>query len=141
MKVKQWQNIFHAIENANSIVQLAIHIKNAIAKHVNVNVKITVHTKRIIVGICIIWIIVAHVFVRIASIKNVFLILQWSRVMKLYLLWILYQQKRKTISTNMSINSDDKKVRYKIDCYILHSVWLVHINIDNYYYFLSLCKA
>ena len=27
-----------------------------------------------------------------------------------------------TISTNLLINSDDKKVRYKIDCYILHTI-------------------
>ena len=29
-----------------------------------------------------------------------------------------------TIATNVSIKSDDKKVRYKIDCYILHTVLL-----------------
>ena len=29
------------------------------------------------------------------------------------------------IATNVSINSDDKKVRYKIDCYILHTVLVV----------------
>ena len=27
----------------------------------------------------------------------------------------------KSIATNMSTNSDGKKVRYKIDCYILHT--------------------
>ena len=32
-----------------------------------------------------------------------------------------------TIAKNVSINSDDKKVRYKIDCYILHAVLLVII--------------
>ena len=36
-----------------------------------------------------------------------------------------------TISTNIastvSINFDDKKVRYKMDCYILHTVLLVII--------------
>ena len=42
----------------------------------------------------------------------------------------------------MSINSDDKKVRYKFDCYILNTVLLVIIlQIDNYYYLLSLCKT
>ena len=29
-----------------------------------------------------------------------------------------------TVATDLSINSDDKKVRYKIDCYILHTVLL-----------------
>ena len=50
------------IVNANSIVQLAIQITNGITKLVNVNVKVTIHAKKIIVGT------LAHVFVRIASI-------------------------------------------------------------------------
>ena len=50
------------IVNVNSIVQYVIQIKSKIIKHVNVNVKIIVHAKKIIVGI------LAHVFVRIASI-------------------------------------------------------------------------
>ena len=37
--------------NANSLVQLAIQIKNEIMKDVNVSVIIIVHTKKIIVGI------------------------------------------------------------------------------------------
>ena len=32
-----------------------------------------------------------------------------------------------TIPTNMSTNSDGKKVRYKMDCYILHTVLLVMV--------------
>ena len=48
--------------NSNSTVQHVIQIKNGIIKHVNVNVKIIVSAKEIIVGI------LAHVFVRIASI-------------------------------------------------------------------------
>ena len=48
--------------NENSIVQLAIQIKNGIMKHVNVSVEIILHTKKIIVGI------LAHVFVRMLSI-------------------------------------------------------------------------
>ena len=42
MKLKQWQNIFGMIVNANSIVQDVIQNKNGIRKHVNVNVKIMV---------------------------------------------------------------------------------------------------
>ena len=45
------------------------------------------------------------------------------------------------ISTNVSPNYDGKKVRYKIDFYILHLVLLVIIySSRNRYYFLSLCK-
>ena len=43
-----------------------------------------------------------------------------------------------TIAANKSTNSDDKEVRYKIDCY---SFIGGHIAINNYYYFLSFCKA
>ena len=62
MKLKQLQNLFHVILNANSIVQYVVQIKNGIIMHVNMNVKIIVHTKKIIAGI------LAHVFVRITSI-------------------------------------------------------------------------
>ena len=62
MKLKQWQNIFDKIVNANSIVQHVIQIKNGRMKHANISVKIIVNAKKIIVGI------LAHVFVRIASI-------------------------------------------------------------------------
>ena len=61
-KLKQWQNISHAILNANLIVQHVIQIKNGIIKHVNVNVKITISAKAIIVRI------LTHVIVRIVSI-------------------------------------------------------------------------
>ena len=43
-----------------------------------------------------------------------------------------------TIAANKSTNSDDKEVRYKIDCYSFISG---HIAINNYYYLLSFCKA
>ena len=47
---------------SNSVVQHVFQIKNEIIKHVNVNVKIIVHAKKIIAGI------LAHVFVRMVSI-------------------------------------------------------------------------
>ena len=62
MKLKQWQNIFHVILNANSIVQLAIQIKNRITKHANANVNNYCTCKNIIVGV------LSDVFARIASI-------------------------------------------------------------------------
>ena len=62
MKLKQWQNIFHVIVNANSIVQYAIQIKNRKIKHVYGNVKIIVYAIKIIVFILV------QVFVRIVSI-------------------------------------------------------------------------
>ena len=53
-----------------SIVQHVIQIKNGIIKHANVNKKIIIKTKKIIVGN------VAHEFVRIEVFKKVLLILQ-----------------------------------------------------------------
>ena len=49
------------IINANTIVQHVIQVKNGITKHVNVNLKINVTAKKIMVGI------LAHLFVRIVS--------------------------------------------------------------------------
>ena len=75
------------IVNANSTLQHVIQIKNGMIKHVNVNEKITLNAKKIIVGV------LAHVFLTIESTENVLLINQSFHVMKIYLLWILYQQK------------------------------------------------
>ena len=55
-------------------------------KHVNVRVKIIIFTKKIIVGI------LAHVLVKIVSIQKALVMIQKLCVMKLYMLWILYQQ-------------------------------------------------
>ena len=41
----------------------------------------------------------------------------------------------------MLTNSDDKKERHKMNCYILHRFISDHITIDNCYYLLSLCKT
>ena len=62
MKLKQRQNIFNVIVNANPIVQHVNQNKSGIIKHVNVNVKVIVSVKKITVGI------LEHVFVRIVSI-------------------------------------------------------------------------
>ena len=85
MKLKQCHNIFHAIVNTNSMynwvqIKNVVQIKNEITKHVSVKVKIIVCAKEITVGV------LAHVFVRIASILKILLLLQWSPVIKLYLL-------------------------------------------------------
>ena len=50
------------IVNANSIVRHVIGNKNEIIKHVNMNVKIMLSAKKIIVGI------LAHIFIRIVGI-------------------------------------------------------------------------
>ena len=50
-KLKKWQHIFHAIVNANSIVQHVIQMKTRIIKQINVNVKIILLGKKVIVGV------------------------------------------------------------------------------------------
>ena len=47
MKIKQWQNTFHVIANANSIIHHIIQTKNGIIKHGNVNVNIIISAKRL----------------------------------------------------------------------------------------------
>ena len=105
------------IANANSIVQLAFQIKNGIMKHVHVSVKVIVHARKIIVGI------LAHVFLKMVSIEKVLLMIQKLCVMNV--MDIVSTEMTNTIATNVSTNSDGKKVRYKMDCYILHTVLLV----------------
>ena len=61
-ETKTLVNIFHVIVNTNSIEQHVTQITNEIIIHVNVNVKIIVSVKKIIV------VILAHTLVRIASI-------------------------------------------------------------------------
>ena len=51
---------------------------------------------------------------------------------------IVSTKMKNTIATNASINSDGKKVRYKIDS--TYSFICDHITIDNCYYLLLLCK-
>ena len=79
--------IFRMIVNANSVVLHLIQTKNRMTKRVNVAVKIIISAKMIIVRLS------ANIFMRIANIQTVSLILQWSCLMELYLLLILYQQK------------------------------------------------
>ena len=50
-EAKAMENIFHMIVNAVSLKQYVIQMKNGITKHVNVNVKNTVHTRNSIVWI------------------------------------------------------------------------------------------
>ena len=40
----------------------------------------------------------------------------------IYVMYIASTKKVNTVAANMSINYYDKKVKYKIDCYILHTV-------------------
>ena len=45
------------------------------------------------------------------------------------------------VNSTVSINSDDKKVRYETDCYILPYVFISsHITIHHRYYLPSLCQ-
>ena len=56
------KHVLHIIVNVNSIIHHVIQITNDIIKHVNANGKIMISAKKVIFGI------LAHAFVRIASI-------------------------------------------------------------------------
>ena len=124
------------IPDANSIVPLAIQIKNGIMKYVNVSVKTILRAKKIIVGI------LAYVFMRKISIEKVLLMIQNLCAIKLFnygYCGITSINMANTISKDLPTNSDSKNVRYRIDCYILHTVssviiLLLTITIICYYY-------
>ena len=106
------------ILSANSIIQHVIQIKNGIIKHVNANVKIIVSAKKIIIGI------LAHVLLRIASIADTSVIEDDEIISVMNL---VSTKKKNIIPTDGAKNYHRKKVRYKFDCYILHTVLLVII--------------
>ena len=56
------KHVLHIIVKVNSIIQHVIQITNDIIKHVNTNGKVMISAKKVIFGI------LAHAFVRIASI-------------------------------------------------------------------------
>ena len=47
MELEQWQNIFHVVVYASSVLQHIIKGKDGIMKHANLNVKIIVSAKMI----------------------------------------------------------------------------------------------
>ena len=122
MKLKQWQNIFHVVINPNSIVQHVVQIKNGIIKHANVNVKIIVSAKKYYSWNPSTCICESSKYLKIISDNSKFLCEEIISVMD-----IVSTKMTGTIATNLSINSDDLKVRYKTDCYILDTVLLVII--------------
>ena len=117
MKIKQWQNIFNVIINANLIVQLAIQIKNGITKLVNVNVNVNVSWNPS-TGIC-------ENSKYLRSIANTSVI-QCDEIITI--LNIISTKKANNIvanvTSNVSVNCHSIKVR---DFYILHTVLLVII--------------
>ena len=137
-KKKKWQKIFHFIANVNLIVQHITQIRNGIIKHVNMNVKIIVDAKTIIVGI------LANVFGRITNIKQKYCWYFSDRV------WWNYN------CYGYCINKNDKYCSNKCCKYCFNKLWYLkskrllylaytyisdHINIDNYCLFLLKYKA
>ena len=79
------------------------------------NVKIIVSAKKIMFGI------LAHVFFRIVSVDDTSVITCDKIVSVMDNVSI---KMTNTVAENLSINSDAKKVSYKMDCFILHAVFL-----------------
>ena len=114
------------ILNSNSIVQNVVQLKNGIKTYINVDVKINVSSKKIIVGI------LAHVFVRI-SVKSKYLKIIADTIVTqcdeiIIFMDSLSTKKVNTIAANVtstaSINWHSKKVR---DYFILRTVLLAII--------------
>ena len=124
MELKQWQNIFHVTVNANSMVQYVIQYKNGTIKYVNVNTKIFISAKKIIVGI------LAEVFIceNGKYLKSVVDTSVTEFDQTVIVIDNLSTKNTNTIETNFTItvyiNCHSKKVR---DCYISHTVLLVII--------------
>ena len=66
-------------------------------------------------------------------------VIVWDEIMSV--LDIVSTKMTNNIATNVLINSDDKKVRYKIHLFFAHSFISDHIATDNYYYLLSLWQT
>ena len=99
---------------------IVIQVINGITINVNVSLKSIVRAKKIILGI------IAHVFVRVVS------IVEDSIIVSDKIIGVMDSTNvTNTVSTNitstLSKNSDDKKVRYKMDCNILHTFLLIVI--------------
>ena len=134
MKLTHWKNIFHVI--VNTIVQHVIQIKKwnnetclcecknygTCKKHYSWNP-----------STCI-----CETSKHLKSIAGTSLI-KYDEV--IYVMDIVSTKVTDTIATNASVNWHNKKVRYKIYCYFLHSFISDNVTIDNYYYLLLLCKT
>ena len=109
--------MFHVIANAKSIVQPAIYVKNGIMKHASVSVKINVNAKNYSQNPS------SRICKNGKCLKS---IVDDSKTVYDEIIYVM-DIASTNITSTVSINSDDKKVRYKIDCYILHTTLLVII--------------
>ena len=125
------------IVNANSIVEHVIQIKNGIIKQVNVNVKIIISMKKVIVGI------LAYVFAKIVKyLKSVTDTSVTKHDEIVIFMDIVSTKKTNTIATNVtstaSINCLKKSKKL---LYFEYGFTNDHITIDNCYYLPLLCKT
>ena len=101
---------------ANLIVQHVIEVKNGIIRQVNVNLKIIVSAKKITA-----WILAQ---VRIATFDG-----SKAKYDEIIVMDIVSTKTTNALPTNvtstMLTNCDDKKVIYKLNCYIPHIIFLM----------------
>ena len=101
---------------ANLIVQHVIEVKNGIIRQVNVNLKIIVSAKKITA-----WILAQ---VRIATFDD-----SKAKYDEIIVMDIVSTKTTNALPTNvtstMLTNCDDKKVIYKLNCYIPHIIFLM----------------
>ena len=106
------------ILNANSIVQRVIQIKNGIMININLSVKSIICVKKDYSWNSSACICKNGRYLKIIADD---LVIVWDEVKS------VTDSVSTNVTSNVSINSDDKKIRYKMDCYILHMFLLVTI--------------
>ena len=105
MKLQQRQYVFHVIVNANSIAQHVIQIKNGIMKPVNVKINLSTcicENSKYLKSIADTSVISCEEIISVMDI-------------------IVSTKITNTTATNLRKDCHSKKLRYKSDCYILHT--------------------
>ena len=105
MKLQQRQYVFHVIVNANSIAQHVIQIKNGIMKPVNVKINLSTcicENSKYLKSIADTSVIACEEIISVMDI-------------------IVSTKITNTTATNLRKDCHSKKLRYKSDCYILHT--------------------
>ena len=102
--------MFHVIVIVNSILQLAIQIKNGKMKHVNMSVKIIASAKKDYS-----WNLSTYICENSKYLKSIAdtLVIACDEIIPV--MDIISTSVTNTIGTTVSIYSDDKKVRFKVD--------------------------
>ena len=121
MNQRYWKNKYHASVNVSLMVANTAQIKSGIMLNVNVNVNPITHVNKTIVGILI------HVSVRMI---NIYLesIIDDSVIRGDEIIYTI-DSVSATVTSILLTHFCNKKIRSKMDCYSLHTDFLVLISL------------